>query len=380
MPVSDIKLANMRSDHVSDHNDNVLDNDELPEDGSLSPILDIDSEQHIEEVVDAVAGAVDYRLDIIPDIKVECEYTLLSDDCMRPSSQLIVFRANDSIAVRRYLEKEPLSMHGGVTPWVLYEMRLEKDNIKDDDDEENMMTSAFTADLYDPYVFLTLSTTDDQVKKLELDPLRQQILDDSLDYHLKAANDYAADPPSTATTAPYISTYGNMSRVVTLGRLHHVSDGVVSSDSSNSIIQQHHHQQGPIAGQLLLFNARSRADALRYLSRDPLSCSVETLNRNSPQVAVSSSSMAASSSLMDASSSSMATDMESVAVFQEMTLSAANLLDVSGLHHMMGRTFAQKWQLDKVGRWISSLTYDDDDDDDSYGVVDDSNSINSYCR
>jgi hypothetical protein len=356
IPLSDIQLA--AAGRGSQHN--VLDDEEVAEEGSsilLSPILESDSsEQLIESAATEAGAAVDSgsthtssRLDdLIPDVRVECEYTLLSADCMRPSSQLIVFRANDSEAVRRYLQKEPLAAHGGVTPWTLYEMRLEKDNVKDDD-EEDLMTSAFTADLYDPYMFLTLSTpADDQARKLELDPLRQQILDDSLEYHLKAATDYVdADTPSSASatpmaSAPYVPTYGNLSRVVTLGRLHHVqsiNDGSIASSTSQ--------ERPPIAGQLLLFNARSRADALRYLSRDPLSRSVE------PQPFDRSSSSSSSSSTMTTASTST---MDSLVVFPDMTLSAANLLDVSGLHHMMGRTFAQKWQLDKVG---DDDTYDD---------------------
>jgi len=338
IPLSDIQLAAAATGRGSE-----LDDEEVTEEGILSPILKSDSSERLIESAAAEAGRLD---DLIPDVRVECEYTLLSADCMRPSSQLIVFRANDSEAIRHYLQKEPLSVHGGVTPWALYEMRLEKDNVKDDD-EEDLMTSAFTADLYDPYVFLTLSTAaDDQARKLELDPLRQQILDDSLEYHLKAATDYVdADTPSSASptpmaSAPYVPTYGNLSRVVTLGRLHHVqsiNDGSITSSSSQ--------ERPPIAGQLLLFNARSRADALRYLSRDPLSRSVE------PQPFDRSSS--SSSSKMTTASSTM----DSLVVFPDMTLSAANLLDVSGLHHIMGRTFAQKWQLDKV------MIHDDDDDE-----------------
>lgn len=64
----------------------------------------------------------------------------------------------------------------------------------------------------------------------------------------------------------YSLLYGQSSRVVTLAQLFDAEDRGAADEE----------HRAP-AGQMLVFNARSRADALRYLSRDPATGTVPEL-------------------------------------------------------------------------------------------------------
>eukprot|EP00428_Durinskia_dybowskii_P082998 CAMPEP_0170422984 /NCGR_PEP_ID=MMETSP0117_2-20130122/36754_1 /TAXON_ID=400756 /ORGANISM="Durinskia baltica, Strain CSIRO CS-38" /LENGTH=171 /DNA_ID=CAMNT_0010681699 /DNA_START=65 /DNA_END=576 /DNA_ORIENTATION=+ len=64
--------------------------------------------------------------DLIPSVIVEDDFTLLSDDRMGPIAQILIIRSNHTIDALSYLSKEPLSRHGGVSPWKIFELKLEQ--------------------------------------------------------------------------------------------------------------------------------------------------------------------------------------------------------------------------------------------------------------
>lgn len=284
-------------------------------------------------------------------MEIEWEYTLLTEDCLRPRAQVMAVRSNSSDDVARYLSKEPLVRHGGVNPWKIFEMQTEEDTYDQTDMNFNF---ALDADLHQPYMFLSFSDkgkvhvtsnvsnidigsssncqnreTDEKRKKklLLLAEQREKVMDDSLRYHVRAAttnmsmngkpikyNRFYSAPITTGNlnashSAQYIATYNNFSRVCLLSRLFFLeenngSNSGTSVDSSGQIITgifntsrhcrksaatniviadddydnsiddhnyfQYNRSSCDIAGQILIINARSRADALRYLARDPL--------------------------------------------------------------------------------------------------------------
>mmetsp|Transcript_21795 Transcript_21795/g.48683 ORF Transcript_21795/g.48683 Transcript_21795/m.48683 type:complete len:551 (+) Transcript_21795:104-1756(+) len=224
---------------------------------------------------------------LVPSAMVEGEYTLLSTDCLKPEAQVMSLRANNSKAVLEYLQQEPLQQHGAVSGWQVFEVKWEK-NSEDKDEDEDWIVP-LDADVYDPYMFLSLfEGGPSQVEK-------KKLLDDSRTYHIAAATTTAEDDNQEGKE-PYSALYKNCTRMISLGRLHSVEDDAV-------------------AGQMAVLNARSRADALRYISRDPI----------------------ADSQLQD-----------SEFQYSHLGMSAVNLQDVNGLHHMMAKSFGELSQLEQI--------------------------------
>ena len=208
--------------------------------------------------------------DAIPNAKVEAEYTFLSEDRMYPTAQLVILRANSSTTAMDYLDKEPLKKHGGVSSWQVFEMKpehLNHEETENDDDDENPLHEILQSDLMNPFMFLTLPSRVSINKVTELssdlqDERRKTATECSLHYHIQAALSKTA----TNTAATYLPLYANESRVAILGCLYPAHSTELSADS----VVLKETTLPPVAGQILLFNARSRADALRYLKQDPV--------------------------------------------------------------------------------------------------------------
>lgn len=302
-------------------------------------------EPSVDENQDSISGVLNHY-DIIPNIKVESDYTLLSQDCLRPKTQVLICRGNSSEDVFSYLEKEPLQAHGGVAPWKLYEIVLEKDSI---DDEDNDLSHILTADIHDPYMFLAFNR---DIKKNI--PQISKVLDDSVQYHIEAAT--APVKPQVIddkNTIPYLGTYANSSRIALLGRLYHINPpSVVVNNKQQKQPKKTDDQEA--AGQILLFNARSRADALRYLARDPIAAAATSTSATSfPVVPIISTEDTPAKKIKSTKTTKKDSKKTAASfLFDEMMLCAANIQDVSGLHHMMGRTFGEKTQLDMVSNYI----------------------------
>ena len=207
--------------------------------------------------------------DAIPNAKVEAEYTFLSEDRMYPTAQLVILRANSSTTAMEYLDKEPLKKHGGVSSWQVFEMKpehLNHEETENDDDDENPLHEILQSDLMNPFMFLTLpsSVSVNKVAELQRDlqaERRKTATECSLHYHIQAALN-----KTTTTAATYLPLYANESRVALLGRLYPAHSTEASADK----VALEETTLPPVAGQILLFNARSRADALRYLRQDPV--------------------------------------------------------------------------------------------------------------
>lgn len=188
--------------------------------------------------------------------KIAWEYTLLSDDCMRPVGNVIGILANTSSDVLSYLEKEPLSKCGafinadsGVDGWQVFEMdrvesgdSLEDEFIDEDDQIERGVgdgRGSLCYDLRKPYLHIAMSESGYSEKSMQ----------SCITYH---------------SDAPILSLYeednsqkdGGFGRVATFGKLHPIG----SKDSKGA---------KPV-GRLLLFNAKSNKDAKQYVMDDPL--------------------------------------------------------------------------------------------------------------
>jgi uncharacterized protein YciI len=198
------------------------------------------------------------RLSLVPDQrgKVVWEFTRLSSDRMYPTAQVIGIRANDSTDISSLLASEPLAAVGAVNKWSVYEYSSF--------DHENV-----TWDSHDPNLFIGIEDAKGSKKLAEDSPLYQQ----HLDYHMAHGD-------------------GKGRRVIAMGRLASVT--------------------GQRNGIFLLFNARTDAEAQRYLAADPL----------------------VKGGVFGSSQQSMMTPV--------------NEQDVNGLHHLMARSFAEKTVLDQV--------------------------------
>lgn len=204
---------------------------------------------------------------VVPGAMVEAEYTLLSNDRLGPVGQLVVLRANASDAVLNELRDEPLQATSAIAPWRVFELQLEQNNCDPlmEQEERDFVVDSLSTDLHNPYIFLSIAKPSsgagvpsqaghDEGSDSSITAVRAQALDASLRYHLKCAQNNTALFQDGGEA--FLPLYANASRVAMLGRL-------VDLNSP-----------GEVAGQLLLFNARSRADALRYLKRDPVAAAV----------------------------------------------------------------------------------------------------------
>ena len=213
------------------------------------------------------------RSALVPDTaaKVMWEYTRLAADCMGPTGQVLGLRANSSEIARNLLAVEPLFVTGAVREWQLFEFHQFL--------HENVSSNVA---LHDPKLslgFFHQNSEEDEEKQ-----------ERHRNYHLHGG----------VITAGSTST----PRVAMMGRLVPCDDEHSSSSSNSS-----NKQRRGLTGNLVLFNAKTNADAERYMTGDPMS------------------------PLLDRAMSS---------------ISVVNEQDVDGLNHLMPRTFGEKTVLDQV--------------------------------
>lgn len=158
--------------------------------------------------------------------KVVYDLTRLDDHGMSVAGQVLVLRSNDSKVVLDLLSSEPLSNHGGVSAWKLFEL----DNIHD---EEALSTAK------DPTVFVGLDKKIDKAAVSKTsnyydddNKLVNPMPDEQKDYHLKSG------------------------RIIALGGLTPVRKGI----------------DGNSDGVFVYYNAPTNGDAMRYIDADPIAC------------------------------------------------------------------------------------------------------------
>jgi hypothetical protein len=226
------------------------------------------------------------RSALLPNVeaKIKWEYTRLSQDCMGPIGQVLGIKANSSADVRALLATEPLGVTGGVSPWKLFEFnQLTHENV--------------TWDLRDPRLFLGFDAegakSNDQYESL---------LEEHTNYHVGGGRLSTIDPVQSAIKGEPVMIQHpimNHKRAILMGRL-------IADDDEES------------NGTMILFNAKTNADAERYIALDPLMKSKHVYDK------------------------------------KKIIISPVNEQDVDGLNHMMARTFGEKTVLDQVGH-IPSL-------------------------
>ena len=223
------------------------------------------------------------RSALLPNVaaKIKWEYTRLSQDCMSPIGQVIGIKANSSSEVRELLASEPLEVTGGISAWRLFEF-------------SQLMHENVTWDLHDPRIFLGFDVEGGSKSNDKYNSLHEE----HSNYHIGGGRLSTLDPVKTAKKGEPVMIQHpimNHKRAVMMGRL-------VPCEGEKSTAK----------GTMILFNAKTNADAERYIGLDPL---------------------------MKASS---VYDKKSIVI------SPVNVQDVDGLHHMMARTFGEKTVLDQV--------------------------------
>ena len=231
---------------------------------ALSDVATEDIEQRQQAWVHHMQWA--RRSALLPETaaKVMWEYTRLSADCMGPAGQVLCLRANSTDIARSLLAVEPLFVTGAVREWQLFEFHQYM--------HENVSTNV---DLHDPK--LSLGFFAGGSSNSEEDQERHR------NYHL-----YGGSTVAGSTNTP---------RVAMMGKL-------VSCDDEHN-----NNKRRGLTGNLVLFNAKTNAEAARYMAGDPMN------------------------PLQDRAMSS---------------ISVVNEQDVDGLHHLMARTFGEKTVLDQV--------------------------------
>jgi hypothetical protein len=301
----------------------------------------------------------------IPTAKVDAAYTLLTENRMQPAGQLLILRANSTAEVQKYIQSEPLQNHGGVAPWKMFELRLAQHTIDAElEDEGESLADYFTSDVHDPLLFISMVNEPSPVGSKKAAggaaEARKSAVQESMKYHLDAGRtvqDAPAGKTSAEAGAHFLPLYRNASRVAMLGELLSV-DG----DGQHSKSGKQGGGDREVLGQLLLFNAHSRADALRYLRRDPVA-STGALLPLAPtgekeevlfDTAVSAdihvpSMRSQNDGYLGLNSITIVILMCSCHLARCLQiLAAVNVQDVSGLHHLMPRSFAEKEELDQV--------------------------------
>ena len=156
--------------------------------------------------------------------KVDFEYTRLSDDSMSPKGQIIGFRGNDSSDIVALLNDEPLSNHGGVQPWKLYQLHF------------NPNPKLMTPKNQNIFIGLNEKKTKPKTKpKLDSDD------DDE-------GSVYGLDPEQ-------VEYYLSSERTVLFGSLTPIDIGKQSNNAD---------------GMLVVHNAPTGKDAARFISNDPV--------------------------------------------------------------------------------------------------------------
>eukprot|EP01039_Chlorochromonas_danica_P007862 gene7862-8674_t len=210
---------------------------------------------------------------------VKDEYTLLSADRLAPMGQVLLLSANSSEVVLDYLNMDPLQ-DAGILKWRLEEVAPSSSEV-------------LQGDVYAPFLFVGLAAKSRSAER----QVQQAAV-----FHENAATNYSSDS---------VLRYSNLSRV--------------------SFHAQIYGEE--VLGEVLLINARTNVDALRYLSHDPFA---STLLPN-PEVALQMHDDGEQDLLVRLDNSE-----------KLVVLSPVNIQDVDGLNHFMARNYAAKAELDAL--------------------------------
>lgn len=156
------------------------------------------------------------------------EFTVLSPDRLSPMAQVMLVKANSSDDVLSYLKKEPFQVMNTIDWQVDTLEEMETYDAEDDRPFE------LDNDVVSPFLFVS-----QQKLHVKNEGKFSTLFDNSFEYH------------NTAATAglPF-AKYGNSSRVSMMFRIRDLKSNKTK-------------------GELLVFNAKTHKDALRYLTKDP---------------------------------------------------------------------------------------------------------------
>lgn len=155
---------------------------------------------------------------------------------MNPSGQVLGLRSNASNIVESYLEQEPLGVNGGVKPWELYKADM-------------IASEKARNDYYDPYIFVGVFDKKG-AKKADQDAQFRFHLDSKrvCMYAVLRPMDEVARPPKTPL----------------------YDDGFGDEPLDNTDLDDMYSFDGAEEGVCIVFNSKSNAEALKYISEDPV--------------------------------------------------------------------------------------------------------------
>lgn len=141
-------------------------------------------------------------------VLVKSDYTLLTEDCTAPATQLLLVRSDNASNVHEYLSLEPLAAHQAVSPWRVFEFVLEQNSssrfLDNEEEEQHKLDEIFDNDLLSGFLLLSLcnnvttnTTTDHGITNDDSDGIMdsnvdkidemRDLVDNSFRYHAKAA-------------------------------------------------------------------------------------------------------------------------------------------------------------------------------------------------
>lgn len=138
-----------------------------------------------------------YRTD---KVLVKDDFTLLTEDCTAPASQLLFVRSDNAANVHDFLSLEPLAAHDAVSPWKVFEFVLEQNSssrfLDNEEEEQHKLEEIFDNDLLSGFMLLSLCNNIATPNNNEAagsmgntnrtNNLRE-LLDNSFRYHARAA-------------------------------------------------------------------------------------------------------------------------------------------------------------------------------------------------
>jgi hypothetical protein len=248
------------------------------------------------------------RSSLVPELhsgQVQWEHTLLSPDCMTPVGQVVGISADDAAGALQLLASEPLAAGGGVSQWQVYRAHV--------DDSFNVtwpMTESQVSITPPPplplarisLVLPTLTPVFTLVPTLTLPlPLPLQVFVGTVDADMETQERFNAVKGATA------DFHGAQAgRVTHFARLTAVHDDGSEGDTGTGDSCE---TSFDTAGVLMVFNAKTNADARRFIASEPA---------------------------------------VSAGLFQGWTVSPINVQDVDGQNHLMPRKFGERAVLDQV--------------------------------
>ena len=169
---------------------------------------------------------------------------------MFPCGQVLGLRSNSTTDINAFLGKEPLHLHGGLGSWEVYKV-------------DTVPATNLNADLYDPYLFIGLfDTPTSGNKKGKTKKTIESIItiqESHFRYHMRSGR---------------VSSLGVLRDGAEVSRVKKPAlydDGCGDAPLDNTDISElPYDYDGNERGVYIMFNCKSNADALKYISSDPL--------------------------------------------------------------------------------------------------------------